>query len=326
MPKKFNALIIGAGKIGAFFDSPKDKNILTHAHAYCKHPGFKIVGFFDSDYKRAEKASEIWGGRAFKDLEEAFGYSKIDIVSVCVPDDFHFSVLKELKKYEILGGIIEKPLTTSLKDSRVIIRDKFFKNRLFLVNYMRRFLPEFQRVRKKIVSGKYGRFLSGTINYGKGLLHNGSHLVDLLDYFGFSIEDSIVTDDLNDFYSEDHSYSAILHIGKRSKINLNAFPASNYRIFEMDLIFEKGRVKILEDGSKIEEYEIVNDQVFKGYRILKLVEERRPDLSRVLYHTIAELYRMLLNKDKATSLLGAYEIQKICQRIKDSNNQKDAKK
>ena len=50
MAKKFNVLVIGAGKIGALFDHPNDIKILTHAHAYKTNPNFEIVGFADSDF------------------------------------------------------------------------------------------------------------------------------------------------------------------------------------------------------------------------------------------------------------------------------------
>ena len=64
----YNVLIIGAGKIGAFFDQPGSENILTHAHAFSTHPGFKLLGFVDSNAGQAQKAVSIWGGEYFNNL------------------------------------------------------------------------------------------------------------------------------------------------------------------------------------------------------------------------------------------------------------------
>ena len=55
----YKALIVGAGKMGAFFDEPGSDNIFTHAHAYNNHPGFELSGFVDIDGKRARRASRL---------------------------------------------------------------------------------------------------------------------------------------------------------------------------------------------------------------------------------------------------------------------------
>ena len=327
MPQKFNALIIGAGKIGAFFDLPKDKKILTHAHAYYNHPHFEIVGFVDSNYSQAQKASKIWGGRAYKNLSEAFVDKKIDVVSICVPDELHYSFLKELEKYSILGGITEKPLTTSLKHSKEIINSRFYKKLPFVLNYTRRFLPQFQEIQSKIISGKYGKFLGGNINYGKGLLHNGSHLIDLLNYFGLSVKKFSTFWGINDFYKEDHSYSAILETESKAKINLNVFPAFYYRIFEMDLIFEKGRIKIIKDGFEIEEYAVENDDVFKGYKVLRLVKIYHTDLKSSLSYTLENLYGSIVYGEKVLcTLYDGYEVQNTCEKIKNRKSNANGSK
>ena len=317
MPKKFNALVIGAGKIGAFFDSPKDKKILTHAHAYYNHPNFEIAGFVDANYEEAKRAAKIWGGRAYKNIGEAFTNEKIDVVSICVPDEFHYPLLTELKKYPILGGVVEKPLTTKLEHSKKIIESEFYKNWPLVLNYSRRFLPQFQEIRDKIISGKYGRLLGGNLNYGKGLLHNGSHLIDLLIFFGFPIKRSKTLSKINDFYKEDWSHSALLYTENGATINLNIIPATYYRVFELDLVFEKGRIKMIEDGFEIEEYLVKDDDIFKGYKVLKLNKSYHTDLGVSLFYTIENLYKSLLGRQKVScSLLDGYGSQKICEKIK----------
>ena len=49
MDKSFNVLIIGAGNIGALYDTPDMDKVLTHAHAFSIINGFKLLGFVDLD-------------------------------------------------------------------------------------------------------------------------------------------------------------------------------------------------------------------------------------------------------------------------------------
>ena len=79
----YSALIIGAGQIASGFDSPQDKAILTHAHAYKNNPDIDFLGFYDVDYKKAESAAQKWGVNSYKEPVKA------DIISICVPDEYH---------------------------------------------------------------------------------------------------------------------------------------------------------------------------------------------------------------------------------------------
>ena len=98
----YNTLIIGAGKIGALFDVPDSENVLTHAHGFRRHVGFKLLGFIDSDFHKAQIAAERWNCLAFKNIEEAFNHNKIDVVSVTVPDEHHYSILYQLSAFPII--------------------------------------------------------------------------------------------------------------------------------------------------------------------------------------------------------------------------------
>ena len=86
----FNVLIVGAGNIGAFYDNPESKNVLTHAHAFYKHLNFQIIGFIDINESKAENAAQIWGGKKFINIKDAFNESNIDVVVNDTPDEFHF--------------------------------------------------------------------------------------------------------------------------------------------------------------------------------------------------------------------------------------------
>ncbi len=313
MKDKLKAVIIGAGRIGAFNDNPTSKDVLTHAHAYKKHPGFELVGFVDSDFKKAEKASSIWGGIAAKSITELSKKVHIDVVSVCISDENHYKILKEIEKLNILSGIIEKPLTTNLTDSKKILESKFFKKQKFLVNYTRRFVPEFQELRKKILKGNYGKFITGSGMYGKGFLHNGSHLIDLLHYLLGEIKNKQVLYSIYDFSKKDPTSSLVLQLRNGGRVLVNIIDSKYVTVFEADLYFEKARIRILDGGFLIEEYILGQDKTFKGYIKLHLNKTIKTSLNLGLYYAVDNLYQAVAyNKQPICTIEDAYKAQKIC--------------
>lgn len=118
MRRMYNVLIVGAGNIGAFFDMPSSKNILTHAHAFTKAKGFNFLGFVDIDKEKAQNAAKLWNTSYFENLSEAFNKNRIDIISICTPDEFHYNLLKQLADFPVRLVFAEKPLTKIRRSKR----------------------------------------------------------------------------------------------------------------------------------------------------------------------------------------------------------------
>ncbi len=317
---RYNVLIVGAGNIGASFDRPSDKKILTHAHAYTACPGFKLAGFVDSDVKRSIKASRSWGGKAFASIEEAFSSGKVDVVSVAVPDSGHYEVLRKISRYPIKLVFCEKPLALSVRHCREISELYFRKKILLIVNYTRRFVPEFNALRKDISSGKYGKFVTGTGHYGKGLFHNGSHMVDLLRFLLGEVRTPVSLGKTEDYYDQDPSVSAFLRISG-GDFYLAPAPCGNYTVFEIDLFFQKSRIRITESGFRIEKYDVKTSPVFKGYKILGLSSCIETDLGKGLLYAAKNIYDCL--KGAAEPLCSGREASlslASCEKIKKGKN------
>jgi len=210
MIPKFSVLIVGAGQIGAFFDTPESPNILTHAHAFTKHPNFELLGFMDIVPDNAAKAAAIWGGKPFGSLAEAFAQRIPDVVCVATPDPTHYSFLLEIAQYPVRLIFMEKPFAQNIKEIehlQHILEQATFS---VAVNYSRRFVPEFIQVREAIHRGECGEFMGGAASYGKGLYHNGSHMLNLLEYWLDQFTTAQVLDTIQDCYAHDPSVSAIL--------------------------------------------------------------------------------------------------------------------
>lgn len=273
----YRTVIIGAGNIAAGFDFPESEKVLTHAHAVTRHPDLELAGFFDRDRKKAEKAAGIWKGKAFLSLGEAL--SDVDIVICCVPDECHVPVLKEIAKYKPKLVICEKPLAVSVDDAEQIYR-RYRQNIPLAVNYSRRFLNEIRLLKEEMRS--YGNFLKGVGYYGKGLLHNGSHMVDLLRFFLGEVSAwNILAPGFCDYQQSDLSKDLLLEIAQ-GEFYMMAVDCRAVTVFELEFLFEKARVRILDSGEKIEVYHVMNSDIYAGYKNYKLTETRMVDYSGAL--------------------------------------------
>lgn len=293
MKRKYNALIIGAGNIGAFNDTPIKKEILTHAHAYSEHEKFNLIGFVDSDFEKAQKAARIWDTNAFKKLEEAFDVDNIDVISVCVPDNLHFCILNKISDYPIKLVFAEKPLTKTLYQADTIIKKYNEKEIPILANYSRRFVLEFEELSGKIKSGNFGKYITGNGYYGKGILHNGSHAIDLLRFLIGEIKDFSIMNFENDFYDDDPSVALILKFENEKVFCLQTVNCNQFTIFDMEFIFEKAKIKIKDFGLNIEEYEVKQNSIFKDYKNLSLLNVKETTLYFSLYNAVNNIYDFL---------------------------------
>lgn len=294
---KFNVLIIGAGNIGAFYDTPDSNKYLSHAHTFTDLEGFNLVGFIDKDFNKAQKAAQIWNTNVFKNIDEAFESHKIDVVCVSVPDEYHYDVIKQISQYHISLIFAEKPLAKTLHEADEIINIVNRNNIPLAVNYSRRYIPEFIQIKSNIIDGQYGKFITGRAYYGKGLLHNGSHAVDLLRYFIGEIVQVKVIDSLSDYYPDDKSISAALRFEDDQIFYLQYIDCRLYTVFEMDLFFEKKRIRIHDSGFKIEEYDITQSDVFEGYKYPVKVDDILTSLDKATYYSAMNIYNYLVKQE-----------------------------
>lgn len=321
MEKKINVLIVGAGKIGAFFDAPGSSAILTHAHAFKSMQNFNLLGFVDSDKQSAEKAAHLWGAKAYGSLAGAFASSSIDVVSVAVPDEYHFEVLKHLTHYPVKIVFAEKPLTKKLSEVQEIITLYSNYNISLLVNYTRRFVPEFRLINERIRKGEFGNYVSGTGYYGKGVVHNGSHLVDFLQYLLGSVKSYQGISFSRDFYHDDPSVSAVLFFEQEKPFFLQAIDCRLYTIFEIDLLFSKARVRITDSGFYIQEQKIKKSTLFSGYFNLCEEASQKTSLDQAMFFAAQNIYRHITDgEDLWCTAQDAYAAQMVCQELINTRN------
>ena len=109
-----------------------------------------------------------------------------DLIIISAPDKLHYDILVEAAKYSPKMVFCEKPMCLNL-DQVKKVNSIYNKKGIFLqVNYSRRFLPEYQKIKNDLKNKILGKIQLIQMFYSKGLIHNGSHAIDLtLWFFGY---------------------------------------------------------------------------------------------------------------------------------------------
>ncbi len=315
--KIYDVVIIGCGNIGCFYDSPGTAEILSYAHAFNAAPGFKIKGFVDIELDRARRAAMVWDSNYYTDFREAMDKCQPQVICVAVPDKYHCQLLTQLADYPLDVIIAEKPLATSIEEAMQIKRSYAHSSTAVAVNYTRRFIPEFLHLRNSIKEGHFGLFLSGTGYYGKGLLHNGSHHLDLIRFLLGEICSGEPFAYEHDYYDDDPSISAVLQLQNGRKFVLQSVDCRAYTLFEMDLLFQKKRIRIINAGFEIEEYDVTEDAFFKDYFSLEPGRRVQTSLPQAMFWGVDSIYEYLQEgKALPCTLEDGYQLVGLCENLK----------
>lgn len=299
----FNVLILGAGQIGAFYDVPADQQVLTHAHAISLSPYFNLLGFVDINITRAQAAAKIWGGKAATHWDvffnkKSFEETPVDVIIVATPDQSHFELLKKIGQLNTPPKLVccEKPLTLSAAKGSEIVSLFNEKKIPLTVNYSRRFLRKLQTIKERIKKGECGKFQGGMAFYGKGTKHNGSHMIDLIHFLLGDVESFHNINKIQDYADHDPSVSTVLYLDDKKTMTLQAVDSRVATVFELDLLFEKGRFKLFQHGQILEEYLVDTDKDYPAQQNFKLQQKVETGLTQVLLETYEHFYDFLTKK------------------------------
>jgi predicted dehydrogenase len=309
----FSSVIIGCGRIGTFFDNPDSEYHFTHAKGYYLSDNVELKGVYDINADSAKKAARLWKTESFTDLESMLSTVKPEIVSICVPDEYHYEYLKYVAEFIPRAVIAEKPLTMKYEHSIEIYELYKKKGILCNVNYIRRFDPYLQNLRKEYKKGKLGKLVNGYSIYGKGLLHNGCHIINFLYWLFGEIIDYRILLSRVDNNKNDPTVDLWLQIEEAESFHLLSADESRYTVFEIILFFEKLKVELLRGGIIAFETVPSEDDLFPGYRDLIHRQEKKTLLGQTSKYLIQNTVDSLLDRaELICSVKDALETEKIC--------------
>lgn len=288
------AVLIGCGKIGSSFaDDPKIDGVYAHAHAYAEASGVQLVAVCDADLERARQCGQRWQVDAiYSDYVQMLRDIQPDLVSVCTPDESHAEVLQQvLQTSSVKGVLAEKPLAASFAAAQQLVALAREKNIRLAVNYSRRYSRGHQQLRQQLAE-RLGEVQAVSGFYTKGLLHNGTHWLDLLRFLLGPLQLQSCLQGLSPFAGDppgDASPALTLQLANGAPVLLTGLDAARFSLFEMEIVGSLGRVRLLDSGYHFE-WQIVEDsRFFSGYRALGPAQRVAGDMRDVTLHALQDL-------------------------------------
>ncbi|MEO8447649.1 MAG: Gfo/Idh/MocA family oxidoreductase [bacterium] len=299
---KYNVSIIGCGDIGFRFDRGRDGDgALTHFKAFNDDKRFDVVSVCEISKTIREEIEQEFKIPAYEDLETMLSDYPADVIVVATNDDSHYGILNKILKFKPKLVFCEKPLALNTEDVESII-ELYKKNKIHLqVNYTRRFLDEFIEIESIVKERKIGELESITFYYSRGLTHNASHYLDLVNwYIGETEKNLIKVSRKVGISEEDDTVSFDMIFANGPEVRFIGLNPSKLSFAEVDFIGSKGRVKV-NYKNEIEKFSVTENKLFKGYSAYQLDSVARIRFEKALPNAVNNIFEVLEGKEKLRS-------------------------
>ena len=293
--------ILGLGEIGMGYDKGLrgSTHVYTHARAFDLHPGFSLVGAYEPNPRKRAEFHAKYKKPVFSSVDKMFKEVRPEVVVVASPTSEHKkSVAAALEGENVLAILCEKPLAANIEDSIQIVQACKKKRKALYVNFIRRADPGILEVKERIESRQIKGPFKSVVWYSKGLLHNGSHFVDLMTFwFGpihkvslIAKENKLRKDKIEPDCRFDFESGSVVFLAAKEK---------NFSHYTFEIVAQNGRLRLETDG-KILWQAAESNPYFSGRRKLNVQPEViRGDMARYQLNIAEHLYRALLGKKHA---------------------------
>ena len=288
----YKVLIIGLGAVGMGYDfDTRDTGIIaTHARAFANHPDFELSGGVDPDPVACMRFLRRYGGWAGSDISEALSVVSADVVVVASPTHLRAKAVQLTLRHGSPKVILcEKPLSYSLKEAKAIISACREADCRLYVNYSRRVDPGVREIKRRLESGAIATPIKGVAWYTKGLIHNGSHFSNLLEFWLGQVQDfSIINagralgdDDVETDIQIKYTYG---------KVTFLAAQEEHFSHHEIQLVAPNGCVRYEQGGNKLLWQKASQEPTAPEYNVLSLPGEKiATGGARPLWHVAEQL-------------------------------------
>jgi len=311
MSKIYSAAVIGCGSIGALkpgdIDLPGGTNILTHSHALWRHERIDLVAVCDIDPEKTTQAMNKWECDARANINNLFYAFNPDIVVIATPTETHAKILMEVIGHSPKLIIAEKPFGLNFEQAVKMVN--IYSEIPIAIDYIRRYANGYKDIKKQIDTGIFGKALNCRVLYTRGLFHEGCHGLDLMHWFFGNIIDQYVEVrdigvgkeryivDLND---DDPTVYANFEFVGCPNVVFHPCDGRCYGIFEVDICFEKGRLRFIDNGLYVEKYPINEENEWGhkslGYGLTSVIRTET-GLNTALYNLVDNAVNFLDEKE-----------------------------
>lgn len=295
---KYTTALVGLGQVGQGYDydNPDSSILLTHSTAIRNHPGFELVAGVDPSSDQRSRFEQKFSQPAFSSIAELQEKLQPEIYSLAVPTHLHQTAFHEVMSYHPKGVICEKPIAASIKEAEDMLTIENNSNSSVIINYTRRFNPTINKIKEYIQTNKLGEVYKGTLWYTKGIIHSGTHFVDLLIYLLGPVNDIKVISQGRKWEERDPEPDLLMRFGTTDIYFLSG-REEHYSMGEFELIGTEGKVHFV-DAQPVPVWTSQEDPLYPGYKSLGEPEMLDNPSNIVLGLLLDNLYQNI--QDKST--------------------------
>lgn len=297
-----NVLLVGLGNIGMMYDYylKGNQKILTHAKAFSLNNNFKIIGAIEKDPFKCGLFKERYNAPTFSDFHKVDESLKPDIVVISTPTKLHKEHISKSLKFKSLKIILcEKPISYSIEDAQFIL--DICKNRgiKLFVNYIRRTDPGVIEIKKRFKSNSISTPIKGFCWYSKGLIHNGSHFFDILNFWLGPLKSFKVLNVQKIYQDSEDADIDFLASFQKGNIIFQAFNDSAYQYYAIEIFSKEGILKYNSGGSDISFKKFFRENTSNDFCLSEEKELISNDMDNYQKNVVSNLYPL----NKLTNLI-----------------------
>lgn len=265
----YKAAVIGLGNIGFKFDlDKKRKGTWSHAAAYEKNKKTELAAAVEVNEANANLFRKNYNNiSVFKSIKEMMDSIPVDIVSISTTTESHYAILKELVQYPVKAIFCEKPLSLNIDEAIKMVSLCSKANIILAVNHTRRWEGNFLLAQQMVKEGKIGEIRAASVFYPDQIFNVGTHLLDAVNML-IDRKPRYVSGIGEILAVPDPGISGWILFEDDILCTVNAIRKREDLVFELDIIGSAGRLKILENGQKLEYHIFSDSSRYSGYREL----------------------------------------------------------
>lgn len=269
----------------------KSERRQSHAGVLSRLPSFEVT-LFDPDRELVRDAAKIFRLSSIEKIEPGL-LGAFDCAVICAPSAAHAEYLSTFLAAGLPLIVCEKPICVSEKEAQKLRALRERCECRVLVNYTRRFLPSYARLRKTFARLSVdGPLQAISVRYQRGFLNNASHALDLVQFLtGWDIGSAKVraVQRVNDEFADDPTLTCHGQWNGAS-LSIVGLPNVRFSLFEIDFFFARDALRLRDRGDTVE---LAGAAASKGYYApLETKTATRGHLRSPLEHLYHRVVRM----------------------------------
>ena len=271
----YKAALIGLGNIAwKLGRDPVSGSSLSHKGAFDHNHKIVLNAGYSPDDKEADSFAQSCGITGYSNLEQMLEQERPDIVSICSPHAFHAEQLMVCFNHQVPMVWLEKPVATSADEVRQLekLRSQMKRPSSVLVNFHRRYVENYQKLKQLLQKEVYGHPLVVEIHYSRGLVINGSHMIDMLVYLFPESKLELLWVEVN--HKSDNP-DFVVQLSNQLIVHVSGIDATFHNI-DVIVTCQKARLSIEHGGMTVRVEEVRENELFAGY--YRLFDKESDDL------------------------------------------------